>query len=43
MFARNVMVTRLVTLGPDADAFDAIGQLLRHRVSGAPVVDAEGR
>ncbi len=42
MLARSVMVTRLVTLSPDMDVFDAIALLLRHRISGAPVVAADG-
>jgi len=42
MLARSVMVTRLVTLPPDMDVFEAIALLLRHRISGAPVVDADG-
>lgn len=42
MLARNIMVTRLVTLSPGMDVFDAIGLLLRHRISGAPVVSADG-
>jgi CBS domain-containing protein len=43
MSARNVMVTRLVTLSAKTDVFDAIARLLLHRVSGAPVVDEDGR
>lgn len=43
LLARNIMVTRLVTLAPTMDVFDAIGLLLRHRISGAPVVGADGR
>jgi CBS domain-containing protein len=42
MLARNIMVTRLVTLSPGMDVFDAIGLLLRHRISGAPVVASDG-
>ena len=42
MLARSLMVTRLVTLPPEMELFDAIGLLLRHRISGAPVVDADG-
>jgi CBS domain-containing protein len=41
--ARNVMVTHLVTLTPEMDAFEAIDLLLKHRVSGAPVVDSKRR
>lgn len=40
MLARSVMVTRLVTLSPDMELFEAIGLLLRHRISGAPVIDS---
>ncbi len=36
--ARDFMVTRLTTLTPDMDVHDAIKLLLRHRISGAPVV-----
>ena len=39
--ARDIMVSRLVTLKPDRDVFDAIGHLLKHRISGAPVVDEQ--
>lgn len=42
MLARNIMVTRLVTLSSGMDVFDAIGLLLRHRISGAPVVEPDG-
>ena len=41
--ARHIMATKLITLRPDMDAFEAIGRLLRRKVSGAPVVDDEGR
>lgn len=40
--ARDFMVTRLVTLSPQTDAFEAIGLLLKHRISGAPVVEEDG-
>ncbi|MEQ8848345.1 CBS domain-containing protein [Botrimarina sp.] len=40
--ARDFMVKRLVTLRPEMDVMQAIRLLLRHRISGAPVVDAEG-
>jgi CBS domain-containing protein len=40
--ARDFMVTRLITLTPDMDVFDAIGRLLKNRISGAPVLDHEG-
>ncbi|QDU82832.1 Inosine-5'-monophosphate dehydrogenase [Polystyrenella longa] len=37
--ARDIMVTKLVTLRPGMDIFEAIDLLLKHRISGAPVVD----
>jgi CBS domain-containing protein len=41
--ARDMMVRNLITLSPEMDALDAIDVLLRHRVSGAPVVDRDGQ
>lgn len=38
--AKDIMVTKLVTLTPDVDVFEAIKLLLKHRISGAPVIDA---
>jgi CBS domain-containing protein len=40
--ARDFMVSRLVTLAPEMDVFHAVKLLLKHRISGAPVVDREG-
>jgi CBS domain-containing protein len=40
--ARDIMVSRLITLRPDMDVFDAIDRLLKHQISGAPVVDEFG-
>ena len=40
--ARSIMVTKVVTLRPDQDVFDAIELLLKHRISGAPVVSETG-
>lgn len=37
--AKDIMVTRLVTLSPRMDVFEAIGLLIKHRISGAPVVE----
>jgi CBS domain-containing protein len=42
LIARDVMVTRLITLRPEMDAVEAIRTLLKHKISGAPVVDAAG-
>jgi CBS domain-containing protein len=36
--ARDFMATRLITLTPEMDVFEAIGYLLKHRISGAPVI-----
>jgi CBS domain-containing protein len=43
LLARDIMVTRLVTLTPHMDVFQAIGLLLKHRISGAPVIDESRR
>lgn len=40
---RDIMARRLVTLRPDQPIRDAIDILLRSRISGAPVVDANGK
>lgn len=41
--ARTFMTTRLVTLRPEMDVHDAVRLLLKHRISGAPVVDGRGK
>jgi CBS domain-containing protein len=41
--ARDIMVTRLVKLSPHVDVLDAVRILLKSRISGAPVVDAQGK
>ena len=40
--AKNVMVRKLITLSPDMDVIDAIGLLLKNRISGAPVLERDG-
>lgn len=40
--ARDMMVTRLITLTPDMDVLMAIEKLLNHHVAGGPVVDQSG-
>ena len=40
--ARDFMVKKLVTLSPQMDVLDAVQRLLKNRISGAPVVDADG-
>ncbi len=42
VLARDFMTTRLVTLRPRMDVFDAMGLLLKHQISGAPVIDDDG-
>jgi CBS domain-containing protein len=37
--AKDIMTTKLVTVSPHMDVFQAIGYLLKHRISGAPVVE----
>ncbi|HET6494155.1 MAG TPA: CBS domain-containing protein [Thermoleophilia bacterium] len=38
----DIMATRLVTFSPDLNIHEAIRLLLEQRISGAPVVDADG-
>ncbi len=40
--ARDIMTRRLVTVRPEMRADEAAGILLKHNISGAPVVDGEG-
>ena len=40
--ARDCMVKKLVTLRPEMDVMEAVAMLLRNRISGAPVVNAQG-
>ena len=41
--ARECMIKKLVTLRPEMDVMEAVSMLLRNRISGAPVVDADGK
>jgi len=41
--AGDIMRTKLITLSPDVPIFEAIRTLLKNSISGAPVVDDEGR
>lgn len=38
--ASEMMRRELLTLSPSDDLFDSVGRLLRHNISGAPVIDA---
>ncbi len=42
MKASDVMVSNVITVGPDARVQDVAGLLLRHRISGVPVVGPTG-
>lgn len=39
---RDYMTTQLVKLSPQMEVMAAVNQLVKHKISGAPVVDAEG-
>ena len=41
--AKDIMVTKLVTVTPETDILDAISRLLENKISGAPVIDGERR
>jgi CBS domain-containing protein len=43
MKARDIMTTKLVTVGPETSVKDVVALLVEHKVSGIPVVDAEGK
>jgi len=43
VLVRDHMSTRLVTLDPDMDILRAVHTLIRNNISGAPVVDENGR
>jgi CBS domain-containing protein len=41
--ARDVMVTNVITVGPDSSVRDVADILLMHRISALPVVDKHGK
>jgi len=41
--ARDIMTKRVITLRPDHDLFDVIDLFVRNKISGAPVVDRNGK
>lgn len=41
--AADIMTRRLVTLNPEMDVFKAIELLMKNKISGAPVVDTDGK
>jgi CBS domain-containing protein len=42
LFARDIMSTPVITIAPTASFQELVELLARHRISGVPVVDAEG-
>ena len=40
--AKDIMVTKLVTLLPDTEVAEAIRLLVKHSISGAPVTEGDG-
>ena len=42
MIASDVMVSTVITVGPDASVRDVADLLLRNRISAVPVVGADG-
>jgi CBS domain-containing protein len=43
ILVRDVMATKLYTLQPEMSLIQAIGLLLKHKISGAPVVSEDGQ
>jgi CBS domain-containing protein len=43
MKAKDVMTQPVVSIAQDASILEAVGQMLRHKISGLPVVDSAGR
>ncbi|MCA9079040.1 MAG: CBS domain-containing protein [Planctomycetaceae bacterium] len=41
--AQDIMTTKVISVTPDQDLFDVIGLFIKHKISGAPVVDRAGR
>lgn len=41
--AKDIMTSDLVTVAPEMTVMDAVGLLLKHKISGAPVMDAKRR
>ncbi|MDJ0761503.1 MAG: CBS domain-containing protein [Myxococcota bacterium] len=42
ILAKDIMVSKVITLNPSTWVFDAIETLLRHNISGAPILDEDG-
>ncbi len=41
--ARDIMTKRVITVTPDQDLLEVIGLLVKNKISGAPVVDRNGK
>jgi len=42
MRANQIMTQHVITIGADAPIVEAVDAMLRHHISGLPVVDADG-
>ncbi len=42
VLVKDYMAKSLVTFKPETDVLDAVHELVKHRIAGAPVVDASG-
>lgn len=40
--AKDIMVTKLITLRPEMEVYEAVDLLLHHRISGASVIEPDG-
>jgi len=43
MNVKNIMTWPVFSIGPDATVLQAVQMMLRHKISGLPVVDADGK
>lgn len=43
MLVKDIMTTKLITVGPKASVRDVAEILVNHKISGVPVVDEEGK
>lgn len=41
--ALDIMTTNVMTIGPDATVEEAVGKLLKYRISGVPIIDSNGQ
>jgi CBS domain-containing protein len=43
MNVKHIMTWPVFSIGPDATVLQAMQRMLRHKISGLPVVDADGK